>query len=92
MGEATVTLHPDDAQALGVQTGDPVTLSNEASELTLITAVSDAIPRQTALAHKSRWPGHEPHAANINALHIPAKTDIGESTSVHGTMVSIRKA
>jgi anaerobic selenocysteine-containing dehydrogenase len=70
LGPAAVTLHPDDARALGLQVGDPVRLSNKLGEMTLEAAISDHVPQGAALSHKS---------------------DMGESSSVHGTLVEIRR-
>src|SRR5690606_19108255 len=86
MGEATVAIHPDDARRLGVADGRTVTLRNEAGQLTLRAVVSDVIPPGSLLTDKSRWPGLE-HGVNVNLLHVPQKTDMGESTSVHGVEV-----
>lgn len=92
LGPAYVTIHPDDARAHGIGDSEVVILSNDAGELTLNAHVSDITPRGTVLSHKSRWPRFEPSKANVNLLHIPRKTDMGESTSVHSTEVTLRKA
>jgi len=92
IGPARVTIHPADAEERGIQGGDTVVLSNSAGEMTLTANIEDIAPRGTLFAHKSRWPKFEPSKANVNVLHIPRKTDMGESTSVHGTEVALRKA
>lgn len=92
IGLANVTMHPQDAANRNIQNGDSVILSNSTGELTLTANVEDIIPSGTLLTHKSRWPKFEPSAANVNILHKPIKTDMGESTSVHGTQVILRKA
>ncbi|MCE2520349.1 MAG: molybdopterin-dependent oxidoreductase [Alphaproteobacteria bacterium] len=89
LGSPTVTLHPDDAATCGVSTGDEVSLSNDAGSLTLIAVVSDAVPSGVLLTDKSRWPG--PGGTNINSLHIPRKSDMGESTCVHGVEVTLTR-
>ena len=91
IGLANVSVHPEDAANRGIQNGDAVILSNTTGELTLIANVEDIIPAGTLLTHKSRWPKFEPTGANVNILHNPVKTDMGESTSVHGTQVTLRK-
>ncbi|MBT7615045.1 MAG: hypothetical protein HN577_17770, partial [Rhodospirillaceae bacterium] len=48
-------------------------------------------PAGTLLTDKSRWPNAE-GGTNVNALHIPEKTDMGESTSVHGVEVTLSAA
>jgi len=92
MGPAHVTIHPFDAGKRDIQDGDNVVLSNSAGELTLTARVSDITPQGALLTHKSRWPRFEPTKANVNLLHVPRKSDMGESTAVHGTEVMLRKA
>lgn len=92
MGPASVSIHPEDAKAHGIADGDAIVLSNDGGELPLTARVEDIIPRGTLLAYKSRWPGCETSDANVNLLHIPQKSDMGESTSVHSTEVLMKKA
>ena len=90
MGEATVTLHPDDAARLEVGDGDRVTAANRHGTLTgLVVCVSDAVPPGVALSPKGRWPRREPSRANVNVLNPGSKADLGESTAVHGVEVEI---
>lgn len=96
MGKPLVTIHPDDAGALEIADGAKVSLSNDAGSLTFTARIADDIPPGTLLTHKSRWPkmrggGADGGGANVNLLHIPQKTDMGESTSVHATEVRIEK-
>ncbi|MDX1575374.1 MAG: molybdopterin-dependent oxidoreductase, partial [Kiloniellales bacterium] len=90
LGPAAVTIHPDDARALGLQAGDTVRLSNEFGEMTLQAEISDQVPRGAALSHKGRWPALESQGCNVNRLNSGVKSDMGESSSVHGTLVEIR--
>ena len=89
MGEATVTLHPADAQALGLSEGQRVRLSNETGSLELDLAVGEMIPPGVALSPKGRWPRQEGTRANVNVLNPGIKSDMGESTCVHGVEVEI---
>jgi len=91
MGTPTVAIHPSDAHQLGIQEGEKVVLSNNAGRLSLTAIVSEIIPPGSLLSYKSRWPKAE-DGHNINLLHIPRKTDMGESTSVHGVEVSLTRA
>jgi anaerobic selenocysteine-containing dehydrogenase len=88
-GPEGVTLHPDDAEALGLQAGEEVRLRNETGELRVALAVAPVIPRGVALASKSRWIKGSTGRANINRLNPGRKTDMGESSSVHGVEVEI---
>ena len=42
-----------------------------------------------ALAHKGRWPKLDSTGTNVNVLNSGQRTDMGESSSVHGTLVRI---
>ena len=92
MGPACITIHPCDAEERGIKNGDAVSVSNSSGEMTFNACVDDITPRGTVLAHKSRWLKFETPKANVNLLHIPLKSDMGESTSVHSTQVLLRKA
>jgi anaerobic selenocysteine-containing dehydrogenase len=89
IGEASVALHPREAAGRGLRHGDPVTLSNATGALRLIVEISDAVPPGVAYAPKCRWPSHESAGANINALNPGDKTDMGESSAVHGVLVEL---
>jgi anaerobic selenocysteine-containing dehydrogenase len=91
MGPATVALHPEDAAARGLADGDPAELVSEAGRLILAVSLSDRVPRGVALAYKSRWPKRE-GGANVNILTAGTKSDMGESTSVHGTEITVTPA
>ena len=43
------------------------------------------------LSHKGRWPGLETQGCNVNRLNPGEKSDMGESSSVHGTLVEIHR-
>ncbi len=90
--EATVALHPQDAADRGLKDGEEVVLENETGRLPLVLSVAETVQRGVALSHKGRWPKREQVVANVNVLNPGDKADMGESTSVHGVEVSIRKA
>ena len=87
-----VVLHPDDAAALGLNDGALVRLSNEQGEIVMPLHVAARTPKGVALAVKGAWPKLSPQRRNINALHKAHKTDMGESTSVHGIEVTVTAA
>ena len=89
LGVADVALHPDDAAALGLEDGVEAKLSNETGELVLRVRLSEEIRPGVALAHKGRWPKRERGRVNVNVLNPGIKTDMGESTAVHGVEVTI---
>lgn len=89
LGLAEVALHPDDAAALGLKEGGKARLSNNTGELVLQVRLSEEIRPGVALAHKGRWPKQEGTRANVNVLNPGQKSDMGESTSVHGIEVMV---
>lgn len=89
LGPPTVTLHPDDAAEAGFAEGDPILLANENGRLPLAVTISDTTQRGVGIVHKGRWPGASIGDANINALVPGRKSDMAESTTVHGTEVRL---
>ena len=67
-------------------------LSNETGEIVLRVSISDMVAPGVALAHKSHWPKLEDAGVNVNALVPGVRSDMGESTSVHGTLVRVAPA
>ena len=88
-GAACVILHPDEANRLKLVESDQVRLFNDTGELKLQLKLSTDIPHGVALSHKGRWPKRQETQANVNVLNPGNKTDMGESSSVHGTLVRI---
>ena len=64
-------------------------LSNETGSLELDLAIAEMIPPGVALSPKGRWPRQEGTRANVNVLNPGIKSDMGESTCVHGVEVEI---
>ena len=89
LGPATIALNPEDAALKGLSAGDMAAVANEAGRLELKVAVADDLPRGVALSHKGRWPKAERQGANVNRLNPGLKSDMGESSSVHGIEVEV---
>jgi anaerobic selenocysteine-containing dehydrogenase len=89
LGPPTVTLHPDDAAERGVAEGDHVVLANESGRLPLSVKISTIAQPGVGIVHKGRWPGASAGDANVNILVAGRKSDIAESTTVHGTEASL---
>lgn len=89
LGPPTIMLHPQDAAANGFAEGDPVLLANETGRLSLTVALSDTAQPGVGIVHKGRWPGTAPDEGNVNSLVSARKSDMAESTAVHGTEVRL---
>ena len=92
LGPATLTLNPLDARRRGLREGDDARVSNEVGQLVFTASLSDTVPPGVALTHKGRWPRFEGGGANINLLNPGTKTDMGQSSSVHGLLVQVSRA
>lgn len=89
LGPPTVMLHPDDGAQRGLAHGDQVVLVNVNGRLPLTVVLSDAAQAGVGIVYKGRWPGSSAGNANVNVLVSGRKSDIAESTAVHGTEVEI---
>jgi anaerobic selenocysteine-containing dehydrogenase len=90
LGAPTLTLHPDDAKARGIAEGDAIVIGNAGGELPLIATISEIAQPGMGIVYKSRWTG--PAGNNINLLVSNLKSDMAESTALHATEVSLRRA
>jgi anaerobic selenocysteine-containing dehydrogenase len=92
LGKPSLTLNPQDAQRAGLAAGDLARVHNATGELSLRVAISDVIQPGVALAHKGRWAKLDGASGNINTLNPGERTDMGESSSVHGALVRVEPA
>ena len=90
LGAHEVLIHPSEAEALGLADGARVELVNEVGRLSLTVRVSNDVPRRVALVYKGRWPKFEDSLANVNVINPGEKTDMGESSCVHGVEAELR--
>ena len=88
-GNASVTIHPSDASALGIVAGQRVRLSNESGSLELEAEIDALAQRGVLLSYKGRWPKLEGAGANVNVLHMPRSSDVPGCSAVHGTEVRL---
>ncbi len=61
-------IHPADAQSLGINTGDPVVLYNDAGELHLPARITDDVRPGTLFVPKGAWIADSPTGNTANAL------------------------
>jgi anaerobic selenocysteine-containing dehydrogenase len=84
-GAPSVGLNPGEATRRDLLDGDDVELRNETGRLgPLKVRLDPGVPPGVALVPKGRWPGLDRGGANVNALNPGAKTDLAESSAVHG--------
>jgi len=90
-GVPEVFVHPEDAELLSLKDGEQVELYNETGAIALTCRIDSSTQAGVLLSYKGRWPKLS-GGANVNMLHSPRPSDLGESTTVHSTMVGLRKA
>jgi len=90
-GVPEVFVHPEDAELLSLKDGEQVELYNETGAIALTCRIDSSTQAGVLLSYKGRWPKLS-DGSNVNMLHSPRPSDLGESTTVHSTMVGLRKA
>jgi anaerobic selenocysteine-containing dehydrogenase len=91
IGPETILLNPADAESLSLKAGDIASVANATGRLSMRIDIGEIVPRGVALAHKSRWPKLLSGHLNVNALNPGEKTDMAESSAVHGIEVTIAR-
>jgi len=84
-----VQIHPDDAAARQVATGDSVRLSNELGSVLLTAQVTDSIVAGTLLAPGIWWNKFSPDGRNINQITPQLETDMGSGATFYDTLVRV---
>ena len=92
LGPALIGLNPADAAERGLEDGARARVRNACGELVLTVRITEEVARGVALSHKGRWLGGEARGANVNLLNPGDKSDMGESTAVHGVEVEVLSA
>jgi anaerobic selenocysteine-containing dehydrogenase len=91
-GAQVVTLNPADAATRGLRDGDMALLRSEAGELLAPVSTSADVPVSVALVYKGYWPKLQHGGANVNILNPGHKSDMAESSAVHGIEVTVDAA
>ena len=89
LGVMTVTMHKNEAAKRGLVAGDRVRVTSDDGALEVEVAIGDGVPEGVALIPKGRWLTNEPGGANVNVLTMAKRSDMGDSTAIHGTLVRV---
>jgi anaerobic selenocysteine-containing dehydrogenase len=92
LGPAEIALNPADAARRGLIDGAQVMVANDVGSLLLQLRLSEDVPVGVALSPKGRWPKREAERANVNVLNPGTKSDMGQSSAVHGIEVTVTAA
>jgi anaerobic selenocysteine-containing dehydrogenase len=91
LGSPKIRINMLDAERRNLVQGDMVKLATEAGSVELVVEISSDVLEGVALAHKGRWPSHSADGVNINVLNTGLRTDLAESSAVHGIEVEVTK-
>jgi anaerobic selenocysteine-containing dehydrogenase len=92
VGPIQVHLHPEDAAARGLASGDPIRVWNDRGEFIAEAVVDDAARPGVAFSFKSQWPKLTAAHANVNATTPVRDTDLGGGPSFHDNRVEVAHA
>jgi anaerobic selenocysteine-containing dehydrogenase len=82
-------LHPDDAAARGIRTGDEVEIRNDRGAFTVRARVSDGIRRGVVWAPSIWWLKYAADGQNANATTSQRETDLGGGATFYDNQVDV---
>lgn len=91
MGPIQIHLHPDDAAARGLATGDGVRVFNDRGSFLGQAVVDDAARPGVAFTYKSPWPKLVEGGANANATTPERDADMGAAPTFHDNRVQVER-
>jgi anaerobic selenocysteine-containing dehydrogenase len=91
-GQLTVSMTAADAAERRLGEGDMARVSSAAGSLVVPVRITDELPVQVALIPKGGWPKLRPDGLNVNALTTTERSDMGQSTAIHGLEVVVERA
>jgi anaerobic selenocysteine-containing dehydrogenase len=86
---AVLTIHPVEAAARGIVTGDAVMVFNDRGRCVLRAAVSDAVMQGVVCAPSVRWPKNAEGGDGINVLASQRLTDAGGGPTFYSCLVEV---
>ncbi len=85
-----VSINPEDASRLEINSGDKVKLHNHKGEVVLLAEVTDKVASGVLFSPKGAWCETSPTGQTVNALiDSHCKTDIGNGAAFYDTYVDI---
>jgi anaerobic selenocysteine-containing dehydrogenase len=88
---AIVMLHPQDAIARLIESGDRVRIFNDRGSCLVTALVQEKVPPGVASAPSTRWPKKSPDGQNINVLTSQRLTDMGGGPTFYSCLVEIER-
>jgi anaerobic selenocysteine-containing dehydrogenase len=90
-GPPTIRIHPDDATARGLETGDAVRVFNGRGSFTATVEITDRVRKGVVASTKGRWPRHTKDGATVNATVDERDSDMGGGAVYHDNRVEVEK-
>ncbi|HSF21303.1 MAG TPA: molybdopterin oxidoreductase family protein [Burkholderiales bacterium] len=90
--EPRLDIHPDDARARGIASGDRVRVFNDRGSYTLKAAVSDRARPGVVVAPSVWWKKLSPDGRNANDLTSQAIADMGGAATYYDCLVEVARA
>jgi anaerobic selenocysteine-containing dehydrogenase len=91
MGKPGVKIHPADAAARRIATGDQVRLFNDRGECSLAAEVTDHVRKGVVVAESIWWAKHTPGGRGINTLVSSRLTDLGGGSTFQCNLVEAER-
>jgi anaerobic selenocysteine-containing dehydrogenase len=85
-------IHPDDAGARSIATGDPVRVFNDRGSLLATARVTDRARRGVVVALSIWWRKLSPDGTNANMVTGQALTDLGRAATFYDCLVEVMPA
>jgi anaerobic selenocysteine-containing dehydrogenase len=88
-GAPALLIHPDDAAARSIRSGDEVRVGNARGSFFAIADVSERIRPGVVASPKGRWPRDAKHGATVNATVDERDSDMGGGAVYHDNRVRV---
>ena len=90
-GKPFLEIHPKDANARGIATGDPLLIENERGWCLLQADVTEDVIPGFTVSPKGYWAQSSLAGRNVNWLTSDALADLGNQAVFHSNLVRVRK-
>ncbi len=88
---SVLALHPADAVARQIVSGDLVRIFNDRGSVTLVAEVDDVVRQGVVRPPSTRWNKLSPGHSNINVLTSDRLTDLGRGATFYNCLVQVEK-
>jgi anaerobic selenocysteine-containing dehydrogenase len=88
-GEQTVTIHPADAQARGVDEGRYVAVSNDRGRFVALAHISDEVAPGVVVCPMGSWTKNAKEGATVSSVNPFAFADLGNAPTFSDTRVEV---